>query len=218
MATAPTAVAANPRAAYPPRKGHIECLHRAGAAGGDGVVLRGVPRPRGPASAIAQRIHRKAVRLAKGLEKRASRWRPTRSSTRSRWRWAPLQTVVLKSAVDEGINLRRVGRTASASRSTRRTRPADHRGGVARLRHPQATPMTITDPEYRLPEALMRTTDYPDPSGLPHEPGRDRDDALHAPAGRPRPGARPGDDPAWLVHDEAERAAEMMPISWREFR
>ncbi len=41
-------VAADPRAAYPPREGHVERLHRAGAAGGDGLFLRGVSRARGP--------------------------------------------------------------------------------------------------------------------------------------------------------------------------
>ena len=42
-------VAANARAAYPARKGHVQCLHRAGAAGGDGLDVCCVPRPQGPA-------------------------------------------------------------------------------------------------------------------------------------------------------------------------
>ena len=45
-ATGLSVVAADARAAHPPRKGDIERLHGAGAAGGDGVVLCGVPRPR----------------------------------------------------------------------------------------------------------------------------------------------------------------------------
>ncbi len=37
--------AADPRAAHPPREGDVEHLHRAGAPGGGGVHVRGVPRP-----------------------------------------------------------------------------------------------------------------------------------------------------------------------------
>ena len=38
--------AANPRAAYPPRKGDLQHLHRAGAAGGDRLDVCGLSRPR----------------------------------------------------------------------------------------------------------------------------------------------------------------------------
>ena len=40
--------AADPRAAYPPRKGDIQHLHRAGAAGGDRLDVCGLSRPGGP--------------------------------------------------------------------------------------------------------------------------------------------------------------------------
>src|SRR5438067_1841773 len=40
---------ADTRAAHPPREGHEQHLHRAGAAGRDGEHVRGVPRARGPA-------------------------------------------------------------------------------------------------------------------------------------------------------------------------
>ena len=39
---------ADARAAHPPREGHLQHLHGAGAAGRDGVDVRRVPRPRGP--------------------------------------------------------------------------------------------------------------------------------------------------------------------------
>ena len=42
------AVAADPRAAHPPRQGDQQHLHRAGAAGGDGRDVRQLPRRRGP--------------------------------------------------------------------------------------------------------------------------------------------------------------------------
>ena len=41
-----SAGAADPRAAYPPRKGDLQHLHRAGAAGGDRLDVRGLSRPR----------------------------------------------------------------------------------------------------------------------------------------------------------------------------
>ena len=50
-----------------------------------------------------------------------------------------------------------------------------------------------------------RTSDFLDPPGLPPVSLRDRDAALHAPAGRPRSRARPHHDPARLLHDEAQR-------------
>ena len=40
--------AADPRAAHPPREGDVQHLHRAGAAGRDGVDVRRLPRARGP--------------------------------------------------------------------------------------------------------------------------------------------------------------------------
>ncbi len=40
-----SAGAADPRAAYPPRKSHLEHLHRAGAAGGDRLDVRGLSWP-----------------------------------------------------------------------------------------------------------------------------------------------------------------------------
>jgi hypothetical protein len=40
--------APDPRAAHPAREGDVERLHRAGASGQHRLVLRGVPRPRGP--------------------------------------------------------------------------------------------------------------------------------------------------------------------------
>ena len=55
--------AADPRAAYPPRKGHLQHLHRAGAAGGDRLDVRGLSRPGG---ADAHRAHRASARGGAG--------------------------------------------------------------------------------------------------------------------------------------------------------
>jgi hypothetical protein len=40
---------ADPRAAHPPRQGHLEHLHRPGAVGGHSCHVRGAPRTQGPA-------------------------------------------------------------------------------------------------------------------------------------------------------------------------
>ena len=60
-------------------------------------------------------------------------------------------------------------------------------------------------PRAALPGGAARTSRVPDPPGVPRAPQRDRDAALPAPALRHGPGAGPHDDPARLLHDEAER-------------
>ena len=103
----------------------------------------------------------------------------------------------------EGINLRKVGDDRIGISLDERTR-REHTQAVWRAFGGDMLDRAL-DHEYRLPEGLVRTSAVPDASDLPHEPGRGGDDPLHAPAGRPGSGARPGDDPARLVHDEAER-------------
>ncbi|WP_319824403.1 aminomethyl-transferring glycine dehydrogenase [Thalassovita sp.] len=61
--------------------------------------------------AIAQRIHRKAVRLVKGLEEAGFKVEPKTFFDTVTVEVGPLQQAVLKSAVDEGVNLRPVGKT-----------------------------------------------------------------------------------------------------------
>ena len=56
-----------------------------------------------------------------------------------------------------------------------------------------------------LPAGLAAHLGVPHPSGVQRSPQRDRDAALLAAAGRLRHRLRPLDDPARLVHDEAER-------------
>ncbi len=65
-----SAGAADPRAAYPPRKGHLQHLHRAGAAGGDRLDVCGLSRPRRPDA------HR-----APGAPARRPCWRPDCASS-----------------------------------------------------------------------------------------------------------------------------------------
>ncbi|THD75927.1 aminomethyl-transferring glycine dehydrogenase [Thalassobius vesicularis] len=61
--------------------------------------------------AIAQRIHRKAVRLVQGLEEAGFKVEPETFFDTVMVEVGPLQQAVLKSAVDEGVNLRPVGTT-----------------------------------------------------------------------------------------------------------
>ena len=76
-------VAADPRAAYPPREGDVEHLHRAGAARGHGLDVRGLPRAQGPEG--DRPAHPPQDRAAGQGARRASASRSSRrrSSTRS---------------------------------------------------------------------------------------------------------------------------------------
>ena len=154
--------------------------------------------------AIAQRIHRKTVRLAKGLESLGFAVEPRQF----------FDTITVEVGGAAGGDPQG-GRGARASTCARSARP---RIGIAldertRREHTQAVWRAFggdmldraLDHEYRLPEDLRPDERLPDPPDLPHEPGRGGDDALHAPPRRPRPRARPGDDPARLLHDEAQR-------------
>ena len=165
--------------------------------------------------AIAQRIHRKTVRLTKGLEEAGFRVDPAVYFDTITVDVGPLQAAVLKSAVDEGLNLRRVG---------------EHRVGITldeatRHRNIEAVwrAFGITEreskfvPEYRLPDSICRKSDY-----LTHpifhmnraetEMTRymrrlaDRDLALDRAM-----------IPLGSCTMKLNAAVEMMPVSWREF-
>ena len=103
-----------------------------------------------------------------------------------------------------GINLRHVDATSVGLSSTRRARRRSSgcsRSSAATRRRRRRAPDAGVDDA--LPAALVRTTPF-----LTHlfaPPQRDRDAALPAGPRRPRPRARPRDDPARLVHDEAQR-------------
>ncbi|MEM8730816.1 MAG: aminomethyl-transferring glycine dehydrogenase [Pseudomonadota bacterium] len=108
--------------------------------------------------AIAQRIHRKTARLARGLEERGFKVEPATFFDTITVDVGAFQAAVLKSAVDEGINLRPVGTTHVGISLDERSRPetltqvwrafgiADRQPGIAA--------------EYRLPDALVRTSDF----------------------------------------------------------
>ena len=84
---------------------------------GEGIIQRLL-------KAIAQRIHRKTVRLAKGLEAAGFKVEPDAFFDTITVDVGLLQRGVLQSAVREGINLRRVGDTRIGITLDERTRPA----------------------------------------------------------------------------------------------
>ena len=165
--------------------------------------------------AIAQRIHRKTVRLACGLEAAGFRVEPDSYFDTITVDVGLLQCGVLQAAVREGLNLRRVGESKVGITLDERTRPTT----VEAVWRAFGIIMEDSDltPEYRLPEGLIRQTSY-----LEHpifhmnraetEMMRymrrlaDRDLALDRAM-----------IPLGSCTMKLNSAAEMMPVSWREF-
>ena len=165
--------------------------------------------------AIAQRIHRKTARMAEGLKQAGFVVRPATFFDTITVDVGPLQSAVIKSALDEGINLRAVGDTAVGITLDERTRPATIEAvwrafGIAREDKDYT-------PHYNVPEKLIRTSDF-----MTHpifhmnraetEMMRymrrlaDRDLALDRAM-----------IPLGSCTMKLNSAAEMMPVSWREF-
>ena len=165
--------------------------------------------------AIAQRIHRKTVRLAKGLETAGFKVEPDAFFDTITVEVGLMQKTVMDAAVREGINLRAVGKTKIGitldERSRRKVTEAVWRAfGISRndddLSH-----------DYRVPNSLHRKTKY-----LEHDVFHmnraetemmrymrrlaDRDLALDRAM-----------IPLGSCTMKLNSAAEMMPVSWREF-
>ncbi|MGH1355223.1 MAG: aminomethyl-transferring glycine dehydrogenase [Thalassovita sp.] len=164
--------------------------------------------------AIAQRIHRKAVRMVKGLEEAGFRIEPETFFDTVTVDVGPLQQAVLKSAVDEGVNLRPVGKTKVGITLDEAVVPATIE---AVWRAFGITRKDDQPGEWRLPEHALRASDI-----LTHpifhmnraetEMMRymrrlaDRDLALDRAM-----------IPLGSCTMKLNAAAEMMPISWPEF-
>ena len=165
--------------------------------------------------AIAQRIHRKTARLAEGLQQAGFDVRPATYFDTITVEVGQLQAAVMKSAVDEGINLRAVGDTRIGITLDERTRPSTIEA-VWRAFGIDREDKDYT-PHYHVPENLIRETEY-----LTHpvfhmnraetEMMRymrrlaDRDLALDRAM-----------IPLGSCTMKLNAAAEMMPVSWREF-
>ncbi|MDC0135879.1 aminomethyl-transferring glycine dehydrogenase [Sulfitobacter sp.] len=165
--------------------------------------------------AIAQRIHRKTARLAEGLKTAGFDVRPAVFFDTITVEVGPLQSAVMKSAVDEGINLRKVGTTQVGITLDERSRSATIEA-VWRAFGIEQEDKDYT-PHYHMPEKLIRTSDF-----LTHpvfhmnraetEMMRymrrlaDRDLALDRAM-----------IPLGSCTMKLNSAAEMMPVSWDEF-
>ncbi|MBC6417080.1 MAG: aminomethyl-transferring glycine dehydrogenase, partial [Rhodospirillales bacterium] len=164
--------------------------------------------------AIAQRIHRKTVRLAKGLEDLGFTVEPKSFFDTITVEVGALQGVILDAAVANGINLRRIGSTAIGISLDERTRPATLEAvwrAFGGKRHDDLSQ------DYRLPQELLRESRY-----LEHpifhmnraeaEMTRymrrlaDRDLALDRAM-----------IPLGSCTMKLNATAEMLPITWREF-
>ncbi|MEM7469759.1 MAG: aminomethyl-transferring glycine dehydrogenase [Pseudomonadota bacterium] len=108
--------------------------------------------------AIAQRIHRKTARLAEGLKDAGFDVRPRSYFDTITVEVGPLQAAVMKSAVEEGINLRKVGATQVGITLDERTRPETIEA-VWRAFGIERADKDYT-PHYHVPEKLIRTSDY----------------------------------------------------------
>ncbi|MGH1412570.1 MAG: aminomethyl-transferring glycine dehydrogenase [Pelagimonas sp.] len=165
--------------------------------------------------AIAQRIHRKTVRLAKGLEAAGFAVEPKGFFDTITVDVGLLQRGVLQAAVREGLNLRRVGKTKVGITLDERSRPETVEAvwrafGLVQ----QDNDFTA---EYMLPEGMVRTSEY-----LQHDVFHmnraetemmrymrrlaDRDLALDRAM-----------IPLGSCTMKLNSAAEMIPVSWREF-
>jgi glycine dehydrogenase len=108
--------------------------------------------------AIAQRIHRKTVRLAQGLESLGFRVEPDAFFDTITVEVGALQGVILKAALAQGINLRKVGETRVGISLDERTR-REHTQAVWRAFGCDMLDRDL-DHEIRLPENLVRTSTY----------------------------------------------------------
>ena len=165
--------------------------------------------------AIAQRIHRKTVRLAIGLEEAGFELEQENFFDTITVDVGRTQNVIMRAGVSQGINFRKVGNTKIGITLDERTRPETVESvwrafGIERKD-------SDFDPNYRIPESLIRKTEY-----LIHpvfhmnraeqEMTRymrrlsDRDLALDRAM-----------IPLGSCTMKLNSAAEMMPVSWREF-
>jgi glycine dehydrogenase len=109
--------------------------------------------------AIAERIHRKAARLADGLAALGFRIRPEAYFDTITIDVGPYQGLILKNAVDNGINLRKVGLDRIGISVDERTRPATLEA-VWRAFGGYELVYCDEHPDYRLPKALIRRSSY----------------------------------------------------------
>jgi glycine dehydrogenase len=109
--------------------------------------------------AIAERVHRKAARLADGLSSLGFKTRLEYFFDTITVEVGPYQGLIMKNAVDNGINLRKVGRDRIGITVDERSRPATLEA-VWRAFGGYDLVYRDEDPEYRLPKQLIRQSAY----------------------------------------------------------
>lgn len=108
--------------------------------------------------AIAQSVHQKTVRLAMGLEKLGYKVEPDVFFDTITVDVGRLQGIILKTAVAEEVNLRRIGTTKIGISLDERSRPVT----LEAVWRAFGGDFSVEDfePGYRLPESLLRTSEY----------------------------------------------------------
>lgn len=109
--------------------------------------------------AIAQSVHRKASRLAKGLEEAGFKVSPEVFFDTITVEVGALQSVVMNAAVENGINLRKVGETRVGISLDEQTR-AETIEAVWRAFGIDKKDDSKANREYRLPDAMLRESTY----------------------------------------------------------
>ena len=200
--------AADARAAHPAREGDVEHLHGAGAARGDRGHVRRLSRAGGSHDDRAPRAP------ADGDPESGARARGIHGADTT----AFFDTItvatgartdeILARGVAAGINFRRVD-DATLGISLDETTTRDDVERVWRAFAGADVDFTVAELDATvadaLPAALAPHDAVPRASGVQPLPLRNGDAALPAPPRRSRHRARPLDDSARIVHDEAER-------------
>ena len=206
--------AADARAAHPPREGDLEHLHRPGAARRHGRDVRGLPRPRRASRRSRPRSRRRPRRSPRRLrDRRPARSQPTPSSTPSGLSSPGAAEPSSSARVERGVHLRLVDdddRRRLGRRDHDRRRPLRVAWAFGAARRPTSTTCGDVAVRRRAPLAerpggAAAHERVPRPTRCSTRTARRRHDALPQAPRRPRLRARPGHDPARLVHDEAQR-------------
>ncbi len=109
--------------------------------------------------AIAERVHRKAARLAEGLASLGFTVDPKEFFDTITVEVGPYQGLIMKNAADNGVNLRKVGEKRIGITVDERTRP-DTLEAVWRAFGGYHLVYPDEHPKYRLPTALLRQSAY----------------------------------------------------------
>ena len=109
--------------------------------------------------AIAERVHRKATRLAEGLASLGFKIAPDAYFDTIAVEVGPYQGLIMKNAVDYGVNLRKVGHDRIGITVDERTRPTTLEA-VWRAFGGYDLVYSDEHPEYRLPDSLLRQSGY----------------------------------------------------------